>query len=368
MRNRICKIKITNHQIFSLTVGLTNGSAILVVSASVAGLAKQDSWISMLFTMVFGFLEIWLICFLWNHYPGLTFVEMIRQIFGKWLGSVITITFLYFCFLSDAQVIWYIGNFITSQAMPETPPYIVNMIFSATIVIALLYGLEAIARSYEIFIYIISFLFILSMILVLPNARIENLQPVFEEGIIPILKGSIQLSSFGIFPIVILLMIFPAKADNTIKAKKSFLKGYLWGVFLLFISILVSLLVLGSTITANVEYPVFILAQEINLANLFTRLEFIVAGVWIITLLTKGILYFYAALIGLAQFLKLKNHKKGILPLGLIILLMLEFVFRETTFQFAWDVWPILAATFGLILPVLLLFVFLIKEWLFKRT
>ncbi|QTM00073.1 endospore germination permease [Iocasia frigidifontis] len=365
----MCKIRITNHQIFALTVGLTNGSAILVISASVAGLAKQDSWISMLFTIVFGFLEIWLICFLWNHYPGLTFVEMIRQIFGKWFGSVITIAFLYFCFLSDAQVIWYIGNFITSQAMLETPPYIVNMIFSATIVIALLYGLEAIARSYEIFIYIISFLFVLSMIFVLPNARIENLQPVFEEGLIPVLKGSTLLSSFVIFPFVLLIMIFPAKADNTFKAMKSFVKGYLWGGFLLFTSILISVLVLGSTITANIQYPVFVLAQEINLANIFTRLEFIVAGVWIITVLTKGIFYFYAGLIGLAQLIELKDHKKIILPLGLIIFVMSGVVFPDATYQSAWDslVWPFFAATFGLILPIVMAAGFYIKKWVFNR-
>lgn len=364
------KVKITNHQIFALTAGLTSGTAILAISSSVASIAKQDSWISMLLTMVFGLLEIWLLFFLWSHYPGMTFVEMIRQIFGKWLGSVITIAFVFFCFWSGAQVIWYIGNFITIEAMPETPSYIINMIFTTVIVIASLYGLETIARSYEIFIAFISFLFISSMILVLPNARIENLQPVFEAGMIPILKGSILLVSFVIFPFVLFLMIFPANADNTLKARKSFVKGYLWGGFLLFISILFSILVLGSTITANVQYPVFVLVKEINLANILTRLEFIVAGVWIITVLTKGIVYFYAGLIGLAQLLELKDHKKIILPLGLIIQVMSEIGYPDVVYQSAWDsfVWPFYGATFGLILPIVTVAGFYIKKWVFKWT
>ncbi len=363
------KIKITNHQLFAFTASFICGSTFLAISASVASLAKQDSWISMLVVVVFGLLEIWLICFLWGRYPGMTYVEMIKQVFGKYIGSIISIGFVFFCLLTESEIIAYMGEFISIQAMPETPQIIINIVFVITVSIGLLYGLEAIVRSYEVLIYLASFLFFLSMILVIPNARIENLQPVFEKGIAPILKASFLSCSFIEFPSIIFLMIFPINADNTIEAKKSFIKGFLWGCLLVFISILVSLLVLGSTIAANLQYPVYILAKVIDIGVIFTRLEFIIAAVWIIMLLARGMLYFYAGLIGFAQLLKLKDHKKVILPLALIIVVLSVVVYPNIIYRSNWDtfVWPPYAATFGVILPIVMVFIYAIKKWIFKN-
>lgn len=361
-------VKITNHQLFALTASFVCGSSILVASTSAAGLARQDSWISMLLSLAIGLLEVGLICFLWSHYPGMTYVEMIKRIFGKWIGSVIAAGFVFFCLLSTSQIMWYLGNFMTIQVMPETPVYFINMIFLTAAVAALLYGLEAIARSYEIFIQFVSVLFILSIVLVLKNARIENLLPIFEKGVTPVLKGALFLASFLIFPAAILLMIFPTNSDNTMKAKDSFIKGYLWGELLVFISIVVTIAVLGSTITAASQYPVFILAKEINLGTVFTRLEFIVAAIWIVTLLSRVILYFYAGLIGLAQLLGLNDNKKVILPLALIILVISGFTFKDVIYQSDWDtfVWPPFAATFGLVLPTVMVVGFYIKKLTLK--
>jgi len=350
------KIKITDNQLFALTASFTCGSSILVASSTAAGLARQDAWISMLLSLVFGFVEIGAIFFLWSHYPDMTYVEMIKQIFGRWIGSVIAAGFVFFCFLSASQILWYLGNFMTIQVMPETPLYFINLVCLVTIVIGLLYGLEAISRSYEIFIQFVSVLFILSILLVMPNAKIENLLPIFAKGITPVLKGAFYLTSFLAFPAIILLMIFPANADNTVKARGSFIKGYLWGEFLVFVSIVVTISVLGSRITASLQYPVFILAKEINLGAIFTRLEFIIAAVWITTLLSRGILYFYATVTGLAQLLGLKDPRRIILPMALIILVLSGIAFADVIYQSVWDtfVWPPFAATFGLLLPAVM--------------
>jgi len=359
------KARITNHQLFSLEASSTCGSAILVISSSAASIAKQDSWISILLMIVLGLLDIWLICFLWSHYPNMTYAEILKDIYGKWIGSIFISIFVFFCLVSSSQVLWYVGNFINVQAMPETPEYFINMVFIAAVVIALLYGIEVIVRSYEIFIYLISFLFVVSMIMVLPNAKIDYLLPVFEKGIAPTLKGTFLLSTYIVFPAILLLIIFPVNAANTLKAKISFVKGYLWGGFLLFISIFVSILVLGSTMTENSQFPVYRLAKEINLGTVFTRMEFVVAAVWIITLLSKEILYFYAGIMSLSQLLKLKDHKKIILPLGLIVLTLSGVVYPDVIYQASWDtyVWPAYSLTFFLVLPLTMLVGYYIKKF-----
>lgn len=362
------KIKITNHQLFALTACFTCGSSAIAISASVAALAKNDSWISSILSTLFGLLVLWMLCILWRNNKGMTFIEILKSIFGKYLGTAVSIYFIFFCLIADSQIVYYIGQFMTTEVTTETPSFVINAVFIIVIVIALLYGIETIARSYEILFYFVSFLFASFMILVLPNVKIKNLEPVFEGGVVPVLKGSLLLSSFLIFPFIILLMILPKNANNTKEARKSFINGYLWGSAIIFISTLFSILVLGSEITSSCQFPVYMLGKEINIGTILTRLEFVTAAVWFTTILLRGIFYFYAALVGLVQLLKINDYKKLIIPLGFIIVVMSEVVYPDVIYKSQWDTftWVPFAATFGLILPILMIIVSKIKELYLK--
>ncbi|HAN09564.1 MAG TPA: spore gernimation protein KB [Clostridiales bacterium] len=362
------KIKITNHQLFSLTANGAIGGSVIVIAAVVTSIAKQDAWIAALVTPAFGMLIIWIYWFLGSQYHGITFVGIIKNIFGKWIGLIVAACFVFLCVIISSHLPWYISNFMTTQTMPETPAYAINSLFVIAFVIAVLYGIETIARASELFIYFASILFFLAMILVLPNAKIENIQPVFEKGIIPILKSSVFLSCFLTFPLITLMMIYPINLTNISEAKKSIFKGYLWAGFIIFITIFMSILVLGSTITANSQYPTYLLAKEINVGIIFTRVEFLITAVWFVTQFMIGILFFYAGVIGLSELLGLKDHKRIVMPLGLITLVMSGVVFPDAIYQANWVnlVWPPYVITYGLILPVLLFLVFIIKKWIFK--
>lgn len=245
------KTKITSHQLFSLTANASFGGSVIVIASTLARIAKQDAWIGALLTPVFGIAVIWVYWFLGSRYPGATFVEILRKILGRWLGSIAAASYALLWLTTAYHLPWYIGNFIKTQAMPETPAYIINSLFVAAVVIALLYRIETIARASELFVYIASILVILTMILVSPNAKPENLQPVLEKGIVPVIKSSIVLSCFITFPLITLMMIYPANTANMPETKKSLFKGYLWAGFITFITISMTIMVLGSPITAS---------------------------------------------------------------------------------------------------------------------
>jgi len=364
------KEKITDHQLFSLAANGAIGGSVIIIPSILAGIAKQDAWIATLITAVCGLPVIWIYCFLGSRYPGMTFVGIIKKIFGKWIGFIAAAGYVFLLLTSSYNVPWYFGNFITTQAMPETPEYIINLLLITTVVIAVLYGVETIARTSELFMYFSSALFLVAMIFALPNARIENLQPVFENGVIPIFKSSVFLSGFMISPLISLMMIYPVNINNVPQAKKSFFKGYLWGAFILFVATLMSILVLGSVITAVYQYPTYTLAKEINVGIIFTRLEFVIAASWFFTEFVIAVLFFYAGVTGFSELLGLKEHKKIVVPLGLIMSIMSTVVFPDAIYQANWVklVWIPYIATYGFILPVLLLLVFLIKKWVLKQT
>lgn len=362
------KIKITNHQLFSLTVGCSLGGSILVIAALVTSISKQDAWITVLITAAFSIPVIWAYWFLGNQYPNMTFIGIIKILLGNWLGVIVAFTFIAFCLIIACHLPWYISNFMTTQAMLETPAYVINLLFVIAIVLAVLYGIEVIARACELFIYFTSALFFISMLLVLPNARIENLQPVFEKGIIPILKGSVFLSCFITFPLILLMMIYPINLNSTAETKKPLFLGYIWAAFIIFIGILMSILVLGSTITAGSRFPVYILAKEINVGVVLTRFEFAIDGIWLVTEFIVAILFFYAGVLGLSELLGLRDYRSIVMPIGLIVLVMSGVVLPNAVYQENWVtlVWTPYVITYGLILPILLIIVFLIKKRIFR--
>jgi len=366
--NNMDNVKITNNQLFSITANSVVGGAVIVISAAIAGIAKQDAWIVALLTPIFGMPVIWIYWFLGSQYPGMTFIGIIKGIFGKWIGLCVAAGYVFLCLEIAVHVPWYVGNFITTQAMPETPLYVINLLFVTAVVIAVLSGIEAIARASEIFIYFASFLFFLAMVLVLPNAKIENLEPVLAGGIVPILKGSLLLSCIITFPIVTLMMIYPVNLQKPEEAKKPLLVGYLWAGFMVFITILMTILVLGSAITAKYQYPTYLLVTEIQVGTVFTRLEFLVIAIWIVTEVIIGILFFYAGVTGMSELFGLKDHKKIVLPVGLITLIMSGVVFPDSLYEAEWIsfVWPPYIITYGLIVPCLLTIIVIIKKWMLK--
>ena len=362
------RTKITGNQLYSLTANGAFGGSVIVIASAIAAIAKQDAWISALLTPVIGMPVVWIYWYLGSQYPELTFVEIMKKIFGGWIGWVAAASYVFLCLNTAYHLPWYVANFVTTQAMPETPPYVISLMFVIAVVIAVLYGIETIARASEIYIRFVLILAVLTTLLVSPNIKFENLQPVLENGMIPIFKGSYVLSCFTVFPVITMMMIYPANTEKIQEAKKSLFKGLLWAGFITLITILMSTLILGSKITASSQYPTYLLAKEISLGTIFTRLEFIVAGTWIITQFMIGLLFFYAGATGLSQLIGLKDHKRIVMPLGLITLVMSGVVFPDAVYQANWVnfVWLPYITIHGLILPLLLFLVHLIKKRMLK--
>jgi spore germination protein KB len=362
------RTKITNHQLYSLTANGAFGGSVIVIASAIAAIAKQDAWISALLTPVIGMPVVWIYWYLGSQYPGSTFVDIMKKIFGRWIGWVAAASYVFLCLNIACHLLWYVGNFLTTEAMPETPPYVISLVFVIAVVIAVLYGIETIARASEIYIRFVIILAVLTVLLVSPKIKFENLQPVLENGMIPIFKGSYVLSCFTVFPVITMMMIYPANTEKIQEAKKSLLKGLLLASFITFILILMSILILGSKITASSQYPTYLLAKEIDLGIIFTRLEFVVGAIWIVTQFMIGLLFFYAGATGLSQLLGLKDHKRIVMPLGLITLVMSGVVFPDVIYQASWVnlVWLPYITTHGLILPLLLLLVHLIKKRMLK--
>jgi spore germination protein KB len=356
--------KITSHQLRSLTALFSCGTSIIYVSSTLAGLAKQDAWISAALTAVLGIIFILMYSYLGSLYPDKTLTGIIVSVFGKWVGGFVTGAFVFLCLVDISQLTWFVGNYCQSQTMFETPVPIIHVVMIFTLVVALLYGIEAIARSSELCLVTISAMLLFTMLMVSPKIQADRLLPVLETGIAPVLKGSLLLLSYTTWPLIVLNMIYPTCAGMKNDKRKSLLTGYLWGSAIIFLCTIIAILVLGSTIAADSVFPTFMLAQEISGGIILSGMESLVSVVWFISLFFKALLYFYGGVISLSQLLGLKDHKRIVLPLGLLVYVFSIVVYPNSIYEAEWDTttWVPLIASFGVVLPIALIVVSTMKR------
>ena len=351
------KEKINNSQVFALVADYTIGTTVLSIISGVAGYAGRDAWIVALVTPFMGLPVLWMFFYLNKLFPGKTLVEIIQDVFGKWVGWIVSAYFVFFlCFLSVSEVVFYMGNFVKSEYMTETPLYAFNTLLVITIAVGLLYGIETIGRSSEIFLYIISFLILLTILLDLPNIKTDNLFPVLENGIGPVLKGCLYLNSFLALPLIVFAFFYPLNVADVQKSRKSFFGGYFWASFLGFLCTIMSIFILGATITAKTNYPTYLFSKEINISSI-TRFEGFITFSWMFAEFIKVSIYSYAGLVGFTQLFGLKGYKKMVIPIGISILVFSGVVYPNIAYQQKWDstTWVVSVGTFGFVLPAALI-------------
>ncbi len=350
---------ISSRQFTIITLLYSIGTAILIIPASIAQDVKQDAWIVATVGVLLSLLLIKLFVSLGRKTPNLTFVEANEKILGKFIGKFTSIGFIILTFFSAGELLYFIGNFMKTEVMPETPTTSFALLFSLIIIFATYLGIEVFARSAEILFPLFMFIFIVFVVCISPEIKIENIQPVFEASSKSIILSVFSFMSIFSFPMVVLLMIFPSMVNVQKSAQKGFYIGTIVGGIVLIIIIALSILVLGATNTSQRAFPSYALAQRISIGNFLQRIEIIMAFMWIASIYIRTFIYFYASVIGIAQILKIKDYRPLILPLGMIFIVLSQIVHPNIVHSdnYNKEIWPLFSAVFAILLPILLLFV-----------
>jgi spore germination protein KB len=159
-------------------------------------------------------------------------------------------------------------------------------------------------------------------------------------------------------------MVYPVCFENVKEAKKALFKGYLLGAFTTFIVVTICVLVMGSSLVANLRFPMFFVNKEINVYQVITRIEAVTVSIAVAVSFIAAFSYAYVGVLGLTQLLKLKSYKILILPVGLLLTLYSQFIYDSTDYEIKWDMvtWTPLSFTLGFILPFVLLILSAIKK------
>ncbi|MGZ4111092.1 MAG: GerAB/ArcD/ProY family transporter [Tumebacillaceae bacterium] len=346
---------ISSRQYMLMAALFVVGSSILFAPSVLAMEAKQDGWLCALVGLVGGLLVVLLYNDLARRHPDHTVIEYSKRVVGTWAGGVISLLLiLHFCLLS-ALVLRDMGDFITSQLLTTSPIESILILYLPVIVFGTRLGLETMARTTELLFPLFLLFFVVLVVSVAPQIKTENIQPVFEHGFAPILHSGMTFWGFPFLELVCFLMIAPAVKDRA-QASKALLWGTLIGGVILLLFTLICLLVLGPWATTHNNNPSYLLAKKINIAEFFTRIEALMALMWLISLSVKLVLNFYAATFGLAQLLRLQDYRMLTIPLAMLILIVSIISIPNSVyfFRFTQRFYLPYVLPFGLGIPFLL--------------
>jgi len=361
--------KISSFQFLVLVIFFTVGTSILFIPAVLTSQVKQDAWLAAILGTVIGLVVIWLFTFIASWFPKLTYIQINEKIFGKILGKMMSILVICLAIVYTTILISYSGIFLITQMYPKTPMVYLNVLMVLIMVMAVRLGLETIARTAEILIFVFFFLFIFLTISISPQINVENIEPFFQVKINTLFKSSLGLAVVSSINAIVLLIIFPAFIMEVEKAKKYFIVGNIIGGVVVIVITLLCIFVLGSDTTARQVYPSYTLAKVINIGDFLTRIESLMASLWIMGLFFKVSIYFYVATFGLSQILNLKDYRPLTYPLGLIIVVLSVIVFPNIEYQQTFNSETVvsLSLIIGLFSPLLLVAVYMMRKKKLKK-
>ncbi|ABO51341.1 conserved hypothetical protein [Desulforamulus reducens MI-1] len=159
-----------------------------------------------------------------------------------------------------------------------------------------------------------------SVVFLFKDMDFSNLLPIFDLPLKDFLQSVHSTATFPFGETIAFLMIFPfvKKTGNLTKHVLIFM--FIAGIFISLVAIR-DITALGPM--AEIEsFPPYRTVRLIDIANIITRMEILLAISFLLVGVIKIFVLFYGGTLGLAQLFKLKAYLPLVYPLGAIITLM----------------------------------------------
>ncbi|WP_366291004.1 endospore germination permease [Paenibacillus sp. AN1007] len=356
------KGRLGTRALAALTFMMVVGDMMLIYPSVITSYAKQNSWICALIGVPISMLLMAMFLKLGKAYPDQNLVSIARSILGFWPGTLVAVFYLYFFVMGASTHTREVGDFMVSQIFPYTPIRVLILLFVIAVCWSVHNGIETIGRTSELLLPIIVIFILTLSFCLLPEVDARNLKPVQDTDIVTLAQGILVSIIYPVGEAIPILMLLPYTVSQLHRNRDVIIAAGL-GNLMLAMLVIISLLVLGAFLSQHSIYASFILAQKINVADFFQRIEAFMASAWLISTYFKAVIYMYAFTIGIAELFKMQQYRSLILPTSMLVfglsnVIAPGVIFIVITVVPYWVDWD---TTIGIILPGMLLLIHLTK-------
>lgn len=352
-------MKITSGQLKSIIILFLCGSTLVLGTSAKL---KNDLIIGIIISIIIGIIFTFIYCKIIILNKNLDFFQINEFIYGKFIGSVINLFYLFYFFHLGILVLNNLVYFINTIALDMTPQILILSIFVLLVIWVIREGEDVLGRWSQLFIYILVISIIINIVLLIPHFKFDNIKPLFNSNI-----KSFALSTFSTFtfPFGEIVCIFPL-VSNLEKSEKLigiFIKGTIIGGSIILLESITEVLVLGGETIGRYFFPYYIQTTVINVGEIFTRVDIITSLVFIIGVFVKSATCFFSFFKGLSHLFKLKSYNYTTLPIGIIIVILTmsnyDSIFEMQ--EFAMSTYSFYAIPFQIVIPLVTLLLSYLK-------
>ncbi|OIK16696.1 spore gernimation protein [Bacillus sp. MUM 116] len=354
------KGKISSFQMALLIVPTIIATAVLIVPAITGKYAGRDMWISPILASLNGFFTMFIAYRLNKRFPKESIIQYSGHIIGRLPGKVLGLVYLFFFLHGSGIICREYADFVIGSFLPKTPMIVVVGGLVLVCAFTVRGGVEVMGRAAQLLVP----LFLLPPLLfflLIPDLKIESMFPIMEHGMMPSVLGAVVPQAW-FSEIFLISMLLPFLTDCE--------KGRKWGIITIFFSMfilvvvnIVNIFLFGGTVS-TFTYPGFRAFRYISLASFFEHLESVVIAFWVLGAFIKVTVFYYAFVLGTAQWLRLSDYRPLIFPLGFLVTLFSIWASSngQEMVKFLGTISPFYIPSLMTFIPMLLLLITFIRK------
>lgn len=315
--------RLSMYQFKLLVTSVLLGTMLLDSPTEILLTAGRDGWMctlpGYLLVIPYGLLVISLM----NRYPGMDLLQVSAQVFGKWtgkgIGLIFCLVFIYLSGLNAAEA----GVIFANSIMPLTPVWVFHAATAFLIFLLAMAGIEILGRFVETVFPIAVLMYAVILIFAVSQFERGELFPLLENGIGPVLNGTVKIFPHALEFIAFFAMLLPVlPSPNDKKARRTLRRSIAIGAC--FVGIMTSMVIMALIETfgedaSRLTFGVVVLAKAVEFKNMLAGGESILEMIGYSLFLIKSAALFFAAFWALKMVFGFKSDRWKIV---LIVLLL----------------------------------------------
>lgn len=344
---------LTNKQCISIMALYMCGGSLMFGTGKEA---KADIWLALLMALLWALVAVMIYSRILSLFPGKDIFDIVKHVFGKFIGSIISLLYIWFCFHLSALIFFDYMEFMNNIGLDSTPKSISILCIIILITCIVKGGIQPFGIWCNFFIIVICALLFFTIFLMLPFMNIKNLQPFLYDGMKPVLFSAFSSFSFPFSEVVVFMGIF-----NTLRNPNSYyntyIKGLLLGGFIVIITSLSEMLVLGGDIMLKNFFPFYVSLRIVKYMNFIEGMEITSAVILVVCIFVKSTVCLIVACKGITKLFSIENYKLIIIPICILCAIVSLSDFENMIELVEWDknVWKYYAFLYQAILPIIIL-------------
>lgn len=214
-----------------------------------------------------------------------TLAQALPLLLGKAAGSLLLVVFALYSLIVAILTVRSLTQFIKITALPQTPSFLPAILLALLSVWLVKNRFSVLAKFSTAYFFVaaacVVFLFAMSV----PNMRLHNMMPVLYGNAQDM--GAQALRDVGLSLGQAALLLFVFRNDHKKEGRRVYFLGLALGGLLLLLCILNSLLIFGEPFLQKLSYPYYSAVSVVSAGQIFTRMESMTYGVYVICSLVK---------------------------------------------------------------------------------